>query len=85
LFALIIAGLAASVITAVVQWASVARTKAVCNSDVEIARICAGRNTTLDLRVKRESNQRVSAHLGDTAKAIEQTGRAAARIAARRE
>jgi hypothetical protein len=79
---MVIAGLAASVIiVALKEWGSVVRTKVSCDSDEEIARICVGKKTTVDLRVRRDSHHRVTADLGD-AKAIEQTGRATARLTA---
>ena len=78
--AIVIAGLVVSaIIVIVVQWASVARARLVCQTDVEIARIAAGRTTTLDIRVDRASKHHVSAELSDAAKAIEQTGRLARR------
>ena len=84
IIALAIAGFAASVIIVItVQLGSIARTRIVCETDVEIARIAAGQTTSLDIRVDRTSKHHVSAELADGAKAIGQAGRSAERLIAR--
>ena len=62
--AITIAGIIASAIIVIaVQWGSVARTRLVCETDVELARITAGQTTTVNIRVARASKHHVSANL----------------------
>ena len=75
LMAIGVIAVAAVSIAFIVQRGAYTRTRVMCETDVELARLLAGKRTTAMIRIDRFTKHRVSADLPDPGKMIEPLSR----------